>query len=313
LGDRHEKMGNRGQIFGWTFSRRTCTIDPDNLPAKLLMSQSRTEKLRLIVYLSIFVGVMFIGTFGFMLAENLSLADAAYFTIVTIATVGYGDISPATDVGKLLAIILIVTGVGTFLGMLAGATEIFLSRRDRDLRLQKLQMVVGLFFSEAGTRLLHLFAAADGSGEYLAGEMGLKDDWGDREFKRARRNLDRHPFKVDMQRIDLEKLRAFLTEKSDLLVRLLESPYILEHESFTDLLIALLHFKEELQYREGLSALPDSDHDHLRGDIHRVYRLAAVQWLDYVRRLKGNYPFLFSLALRTNPFDPQASPVVRHA
>ncbi len=276
------------------------------------MTHSRTEKLRLIVYVSIFLGVMFIGTFGFMLAENLSLADAAYFTIVTIATVGYGDISPATSAGKLLAIILIVMGVGTFLGMLAGGTEIFLNRRDRELRLQKLQMVVGLFFSEAGTRLLHLFAEADASGEYLAGELALEDSWDDREFQRARLSLDRHQFRVDMQRIDLEQLRAFLAEHGNLLVRLLESPYVLEHESFTDLLIALLHFKEELQYREGFSGLPDSDRDHLCGDINRVYRLAASQWLDYVRHLKGNYPFLFSLALRTNPFDPQASPVVRH-
>jgi voltage-gated potassium channel len=284
-----------------------------SFPARLLMTRSRTEKLRLIVYLSIFLGVMLIGTFGFMLAENLSLADAAYFTIVTIATVGYGDISPATSSGKLLAIILIVTGVGTFLGMFAGATEIFLSRRDRELRLQKLQMVVGLFFSEAGTRLLHLFAAADVSGKSLAGELAMEDSWGVREFQRARRSLDRHPFQVDMQRIDLEQLSAFLAEHGNLLVRLLESPYMLEHESFTDLLIALLHFKEELQYRDGFSGLPDSDRDHLCRDINRVYRQAAVQWLDYVLHLKDNYPFLFSLALRTNPFDPQASPVVRHA
>jgi hypothetical protein len=34
------------------------------------------------------------------------------------------------------------------------------------------------------------------------------------------------------------------------------------------------------------------------------------QWLDYLRYLKTNYPYLFSLAIRTNPFDEKASPVV---
>jgi hypothetical protein len=277
------------------------------------MTHSRTEKLRLVIYLTIFLAVMLIGTFGFMLVEQLSLADAAYFTIVTVATVGYGDISPATGSGRLLAIFLIVLGVGTFLGMLASTTEIFLNRRDQEIRQQKLQMVVGLFFSEAGTRLLHLFAAADCSGDYLAEVLAIQDNWTAREFQRAHRSLESHQFAVDTTRIDLKELRNFLAGQSTLLIRLLESPYMLEHEAVTDLLIALLHLKEELQYREGFSGLPDSDRDHLGGDIRRVYALAAGQWLDYVRHLQDNYPFLFSLARRTNPFDPQASPIVRHA
>jgi hypothetical protein len=33
-------------------------------------------------------------------------------------------------------------------------------------------------------------------------------------------------------------------------------------------------------------------------------------WLDYVRHLKDGYPYLFSLAMRTNPLDETASPVV---
>ena len=35
-----------------------------------------------------------------------------------------------------------------------------------------------------------------------------------------------------------------------------------------------------------------------------------AEWLAYMRHLKKNYPYLFSLALRTNPFDPQASAVI---
>jgi len=35
------------------------------------------------------------------------------------------------------------------------------------------------------------------------------------------------------------------------------------------------------------------------------------QWLDYMKHLKNNYPFLFSFAIRTNPFDTEASPVVK--
>ncbi len=272
---------------------------------------SRTEKTRLFVYLTIFILVMLTGTCGFMLVEQLSLADAAYFTIVTIATVGYGDISPATAAGKGLAIVLIIAGVGTFVSLLANATEIFLDRRNNEIRLQKLQMVIGLFFSEAGTGLIRFFAAADCHGNELAQILTLDNNWSARDYQQALKELEGHLYKVDVECIDLDRLRAFLGEQSPLLIRLLESPYILEHESFTDLLIAVMHLKEELQHRETLDGLPESDTDHLCGDIRRAYAQLVRQWLLYVQQLQRNYPFLYSLALRTNPFDSGASVVIQ--
>lgn len=271
---------------------------------------SRSNKTRLFIYLSIFILVMLVGTFGFMLIEELSLIDAAYFTMVTIATVGYGDISPATTTGKALAIVLIFAGVGTFVSLLANATEIFIERRDNQIRLQKLQMVIGLFFSEAGTELMRFFAATDCHRDNLEQILKLDNDWDARTYQKALKKLDRHLYKVEVEKIDLDQLRDFIGEHSQLLVRLMESPYMLEHESFTDLLIAVMHLKEELQHRKDIEALPESDHDHLCGDIHRAYSQLVRQWLLYVQQLQHNYPFLFSLTLRTNPFDRSASIVV---
>jgi len=48
----------------------------------------------------------------------------------------------------------------------------------------------------------------------------------------------------------------------------------------------------------------------LLGDVRRAYGLLASEWLSYMKHLRDNYPYLFSLAMRTNPFDPQASPEV---
>jgi hypothetical protein len=44
----------------------------------------------------------------------------------------------------------------------------------------------------------------------------------------------------------------------------------------------------------------------LAGDITRSYRLVLREWVSYMQHLKNNYPYLFSLAMRTNPFDPEA-------
>jgi len=51
--------------------------------------------------------------------------------------------------------------------------------------------------------------------------------------------------------------------------------------------------------------------DHLGGDVARIYGQLARHWLDHMKYLKDRYPYLFSLAVRTNPFDPEASAVVR--
>ncbi|VBB07198.1 ion channel [Lucifera butyrica] len=57
--------------------------------------------------------VVIFGITGFMLIEHLSLIDAVYLTVVTVSTVGFGDIVPATISGKIFTATLIVFGVGT--------------------------------------------------------------------------------------------------------------------------------------------------------------------------------------------------------
>jgi voltage-gated potassium channel Kch len=93
--------------------------------------------------------------------EQLSPMDAAYFTVVTITTVGYGDIHPLTATGKVLAMVLILGGVGMFTGLVANGTELLVSRRAKMLRQQKQNVVIGVFFAELGTDLLRRCVAQD--------------------------------------------------------------------------------------------------------------------------------------------------------
>ena len=109
----------------------------------------------------------------------------------------------------------------------------------------------------------------------------------------------------------MEVLKNFLTGKRSFLLGLLENPNLLEHESFTDLLWAVFHLTEELNSRADTTGLPDTDYEHLSGDIKRAYVLLISEWLSYMKHLKVDYPYLFSLAVRTNPFDPDALPEVK--
>jgi voltage-gated potassium channel len=267
-------------------------------------------RFRLRIFLIVLLGVMIFGTLGFMVVEGISLSDAFYFSIVTIATVGYGDIHPATQGGKLLAVVLIVMGVGTFLGVVANATEMMLNRREKQIRLEKLNMVIGVFFSEVGTKLIRFFSALDPDLEEIRKDLIVSARWTEQDFSRVGKRIRDHDGGVEIQAANLEDLRSFLMEKRAFMLRLLENPVLLEHESFTDLLRAVFHLAEELAHREDIKRLPDTDKKHLANDMKRAYHLVANQWLDYMKYLKDNYPYLFSLAMRTNPFDDSASPIV---
>ena len=266
---------------------------------------------RLKFFFLLLLGVTILGTVGFALVEKMSPANAFYFTIVTISTVGYGDVVPATQMGRMLAVALIVCGVGTFLGLVVNAAETFLIKRESEQRKEKLRMVMGLFFSEFGTDLLARFSRGDPTVDAITSQLIVKAHWSAREFSQAQKALKAYTCGVRIRMVDLPDLKALLQQKSDLFLRLYENPNLLEHESFTEVLRAILHLKEELMHRDNLADLPASDYDHLQGDMCRVYGLLTPEWLDYMRYLKENYPYLFSLATRLNPFDRGASPLVR--
>jgi len=243
--------------------------------------------------------------------EHRTPLDSLYFVVVTIATVGFGDIYPETAAGKLLTIGIILVGVGCFVGLAASALDLMIEKRERETRMRNLNMVIGVFFSEAGTRLLRCFSAHDPAVGNIRSILVVSDSWSDDDFSRASSALTSHTGILDSRTVDLPKLKTFLSSRKDFLLSLFENPQIIEHEEFTPLLQAVFHLAEELSARKSFEELPASDYAHLSGDISRVYRLLIPQWLIYMRHLKKHYPYLFSLAMRTNPFDADASVIVR--
>lgn len=255
--------------------------------------------------------ILISGTLLFTSLEGWSLLNAFYYVIVTIATVGYGDIHPTTSSGKVFTILLIITGVGTFLGVIANTTEVILSRREKWVRMKKLNILIGVFFSQVGNHLIRLFIDVDPNAEEIRKGLKIDDHWSSKDFQHVSRHLRRFQYRVEISKPQLEFLKGFLTSQRDFLTRLLENPILMEHESFTDLLQAVFHLTEELAYRQDLGQLPENDRNHLKGDMLRIYHLLVQEWIVYMEYLKENYPYLFSLAMRINPFNLQASPIVK--
>lgn len=185
-----------------------------------------------------------------------------------------------------------------------------LSLKEKRAILEKLNMVIGAFFSEVGTRLLLTFSDLDPHSDSIGKHLIMTDQWSDKDFSTVNRRLENHQYAVQLKKEALENLRTFLVDKRNFLLRLLENPNLLEHESFTELLRAVFHLTEELAHRTDVRHLPQTDYEHLAGDMNRAYTLLVSEWLAYMKHLRDNYPYLFSLAMRTNPFDAYASPEV---
>ncbi len=58
------------------------------------------------------LAVTCLGTIGFMYLEGLTFFNAVYFTVATMTTVGFGDITPLTAGGKILSMVIMIVGVG---------------------------------------------------------------------------------------------------------------------------------------------------------------------------------------------------------
>lgn len=185
-----------------------------------------------------------------------------------------------------------------------------LAFREKKALMQKMNMVIGAFFSEVGTALIRSFRSFDTDPARIGTGLVVTTAWDEKKFRRMRKAALGIDHKIDCAKGDLPALKEFLVSRRPFLLGLLENPNLLEHETFTNLLWAVFHLTEELASRPGLKGLPETDYAHLAGDIRRAYGLLISEWLAYMAHLKTSYPYLFSLAVRTNPFDPNASVIV---
>lgn len=78
---------------------------------------------KVLFLLSGFALILLSGTMGYMYLEGYSFADALYLTIITVATVGYGDMVPTHPAGKLLTVVLVLGGVSFVMYMFGKIVE----------------------------------------------------------------------------------------------------------------------------------------------------------------------------------------------
>ncbi len=79
------------------------------------------------IALSLMFSLLIIGTGGYILIEGYVFIDALYMAVITLGTVGYREVAPLSDGGKMFTIFLIVAGIGSVAYAVAQAVEYFIS------------------------------------------------------------------------------------------------------------------------------------------------------------------------------------------
>ncbi|MBI2448890.1 two pore domain potassium channel family protein [Candidatus Pacearchaeota archaeon] len=87
--------------------------------------------IKLLYITLVIIIVLFIGTIFYHYIEGWSYLDSLYFSAATITTVGYGDFTPRTDLGKLFTIFYIFIGVGIALYGLSVIVSHFVETKER--------------------------------------------------------------------------------------------------------------------------------------------------------------------------------------
>lgn len=91
-------------------------------------------------------GLVALGTVGYMVIEKMALLDALYMTVITLSTVGYGEVHPLTPEGRIFTVLLILGAAGVALYLLAQMAQTlvetnlheFLARRGMQRQIDQL-------------------------------------------------------------------------------------------------------------------------------------------------------------------------------
>jgi len=226
----------------------------------------------------------------------LALSSIIYLAFISI----FGDVRYMTEYSLLhLAFIPLDVFFVTII------IEKLLDEKRRKETMDKLNIISGIFFGEMENdffiRLKNFSEDFDEIKNYLI----VKHEWGDREYVSAMKNIMETDFKMKCDTMSLMDMKIFILSKEELILSLLSNPALLEHDRLTDMLWSIFHLADEFDRRDDLTSLPESDVDHLLKDIKRAYINTFIVWFDYLKHMKSHYPYLYSLAVRANPFNDE--------
>lgn len=176
----------------------------------------------------------------------------------------------------------------------------FLSIMETRKKIKKINVIISTFFSEAGVALILTISKFNRNNDEFCEKIKVTNIKKDSNLIKE---VKEFKFDVFADPSMLDDLNLMICKYKEPLLNMLTNQNLLEHDSFTDMLWAVFHVSDELQTRGEFDKLDKSDIDHLSNDILRAYSALIIEWINYMRYLHDEYPYLFSMALRKNPLQ----------
>ncbi len=239
--------------------------------------------------------------------KNKSIVKTGIFLIALSVVLHYMHFMIFRDMHHIMIFLLAdIAFIPLEVFLVTVVLDKMIEKREKMHLIEKLNMLVGLFYGQLGLSVFEELVSSDKDIEALKENLHIEADMETDDFKKLHRFLSGHKHEVDISRLDLVKLKEDILSSKDLLVSLIANPSLLEHESFSELLMSVFHLQEELIMRsvsKDQSQMKAHDLEHLSVDINRAYKHISCEWLKYIEHLKTNYPYLYVTALIKNPYD----------
>lgn len=126
---RFTKLFRVGNLSGRLLSRSRRFLDTNGFKYVLLLS----------------VSSILLASFFMMHFEKMQFADSLWWSFVTATTVGYGDLSPTTTAGRIIAALLMIVGIGLIGSLTSTITSFFLRSTEAVIDNSKIDMVKTLY------------------------------------------------------------------------------------------------------------------------------------------------------------------------
>ncbi len=88
---------------------------------------------RIIIGFVWLIAILLIGSFGYVVLEGWSFFEGLYMTVITLTTVGYGEVRPLSQAGRTFTILLIFWGVGFMLYVVSAIAQVVVEGKLRDI------------------------------------------------------------------------------------------------------------------------------------------------------------------------------------
>jgi voltage-gated potassium channel len=105
------------------------------LPIRALVVMARDPEQR--APLVLVVSLLIVGAVFYPIVEGWSVLDAVFFSTMSLATVGYGDLVPTTSLGKIFTIVYVLGGIGILVSFFTTLTALTLQLQNERRRERK--------------------------------------------------------------------------------------------------------------------------------------------------------------------------------